>query len=60
MSPKEAVIEMIRRMPDSATIADIMAALHVRRKVDEGLSQLDVAQGLPHDQAKKRLSQWLD
>ncbi len=31
------VIEMIRRMPDNATVADIMAELYSRQKVDEGL-----------------------
>jgi predicted transcriptional regulator len=60
MSTKEAVLEMIQRMPDDTTIPDIMAELYFRQKVDEGLRQLDAGEGLPHDEAKKRLSRWLD
>jgi predicted transcriptional regulator len=59
MSTKEAVIEMIPRMPDGVTVPDIIAELSVRQKVDEGLRQLDAGQGISHDEAKKRLSRWL-
>jgi hypothetical protein len=59
MSTKEAVIEMIQRMPDGVTVPDIIAELYVRQKVDEGLRQLDAGQGIPDDEAKKRLGRWL-
>ncbi len=59
MSTKEAVIEMIRQMPEDVTVPDIMAELYVRRKIDEGLQELDAGQGIEHEEAKKRLSQWL-
>lgn len=59
MSTKEAVIEMIQRMPDGVTVPDIIAELSVRQKIDEGLRQLDAGQGIPHDEAKKRLERWL-
>ena len=59
MTTKEAVLEMIRRMPDDASVADIMAELYFRQKVDEGLRQLDSGQGIPHEDAKARLAKWL-
>ncbi len=59
MSTKEAVIEMIRRMPEDVTVPDIMEELYFRQKVDEGLRQLDRGQGVPHEEVKKRLSRWL-
>jgi len=59
MSTKDAVIEMIRRMPATATVPDIIAELYVRRKIDEGLQQLDANQGVPHEEAKQRLAKWL-
>jgi hypothetical protein len=58
MTTKEAVIEMIRRMPETATVADIMAELYFRRKVDAGLRQLDAGEGIEHAQAKQRLARW--
>jgi len=59
MSTKEAVIALIRQMPEDVTLSDIMAELYVRRKIDEGLRQLDEGQGIDHEEAKRRLSRWL-
>lgn len=55
---KEAVIDMIQRLPEDASVTDIMAELYFRQKVDEGLRQLDAGEGIPHEDAKKRLSRW--
>lgn len=57
---KEAVIEMIRRLPDDARLEDIMYALYVREKIDIGLRQLDAGQGIPHAEVVERLSKWLN
>lgn len=59
MTNKQAVIEIIQRLPEEATVDDIMAELFFRRKVDAGLRQLDAGEGLDHDEAKKRLNKWL-
>jgi len=59
MSPKEAVIEMIRQMPDGATTSDILYAVYVRNEVEEGLRELDAGEGIPHDEAMQRLKRWL-
>jgi predicted CopG family antitoxin len=56
---KENVIEMIRRMPEDATVSDIMAELYVRQKIDVGLQQLDNGQSLSQEEVEQRLSQWL-
>lgn len=60
MSTKEAVIEMIQRLPEDVTVPDIMAELYVRQKIEEGLRQLDAGEGIPHEEAKKQLAQWLN
>lgn len=59
MTTKQAVIEIIQRLPDDATLADIMAELYFWQKVDAGLRQLDAGEGVEHDEAKRRLSKWL-
>jgi predicted transcriptional regulator len=59
MSPKEAIIEMIREMPDDASVLDVMAELYVRRKIERGLAEIDEGKGVPHDDAKRRLAKWL-
>lgn len=59
MSTKEAVIELIRRMPNDTTIQDIIVVLTVRQKVDEGLRELDEGRGVPHEVLRTRLARWL-
>ena len=59
VTTKEAVIEMIRNLPEDVTIADIMAELYFRQKVDQGLRELDEGKGIPHEQALERLGKWL-
>jgi predicted transcriptional regulator len=59
ITPRDAVIEMVRRMPPDVSVADIMAELYLRQRVDEGLAQLAAGQGIPHDEVKRRLGRWL-
>jgi hypothetical protein len=56
---KQAVIEMIERLPDDTSVEDIMAELYFRQKVDEGLRQLDADEGIEHDEARRKLGKWL-
>ena len=60
MSTKEAVIEMIKRLPDDVTLSAIMAELNFRQHIDEGLRQLDGGEGLAHEEVKRQLGQWLN
>jgi len=59
MTTKEAILEMIRKLPDNVTVADVMAELYFRQKVDQGLRELDEGKGVPQDQARARLHKWL-
>ena len=56
---KELVIQMIERMPDDATVPDIMAELYVRQKISVRLKQLDEGQSLDQDEVEQRLGRWL-
>jgi ABC-type uncharacterized transport system ATPase subunit len=56
---KQQVIKMIETMSDEITIDDIMAELYFKMQVDAGLKELDEDKGIPHEEAKERLSQWL-
>ena len=59
MTTKEAILEMIRGLPDDVSLADIMAELYFRQKVDQGLREHDEGQSIPHEQARDRLQKWL-
>lgn len=56
---KKEVIRMIKQMPEEVSVADIMAELYFRQKVDSGLKELDEGKGIPHRQIKERLKKWL-
>jgi len=58
MTTKEAILEMIRKLPDNVTVEEVMAELYFRRKVDQGLRELDEGKWIPHAQARTRLEKW--
>ena len=55
---KKAALELIRRLPEDVTTADIMEELYFKAQVDKGLR--DVAEGrvLTHEELKKRMAKW--
>lgn len=55
---KKEVLDLIRRLPDDVTTADIMEELYFKEQVDRGLR--DVAEGkvLSHEELKKRMAKW--
>ncbi len=55
---KHEILELIRRLPDDVTTADIMEELYFKQQVDRGLQ--DVAEGrtLSHEELKQRVARW--
>jgi predicted transcriptional regulator len=60
MTTKEAVIELIRRLPDDVSTEDIMEELYVRLQIEEGIRELDEGKGIPHEEVKRRMAKWLE
>lgn len=56
---KQAVIQMIQKMPEKASVADIMAELYFRTKVDKGLMHADRKETVSHEHVKKNFKKWL-
>ena len=59
MTAKQQAIQAIEGLPDSATLEDIMADLYFRQKVDRGLKDLQEGRVVSHEEAKRRMAQWL-
>ena len=55
---KHEILELIRRLPDDVTTADIMEELYFKQQIDRGLQ--DVAEGrtLSHEELKQRVARW--
>ncbi len=60
---KEEIIDLIKKLPEDATIDDIMYHLYVKKKILAGIKDLDQGKVVPHEKvmenAKERLEQWL-
>ena len=60
MNAKQEVIKFIEQLPDAATLEDIMEELYFRQKVQKGLEDEVKGRLISHEEAKKRLGQWLE
>ena len=56
---KEGVLEMVGRMQEDATLAEILDAVRVRYEIDQARRELDAGLGIPHEEVKKQLAKWL-
>lgn len=56
---KQEVLELIRSLPESVTLDEIMAELYFKLQVDTGLLELDEGKGISHEEVKKRMGKWL-
>lgn len=55
---KQEAVEMIQRMPDTATTADIMDALYFKVQVERGLEDEAKGRTISHEEMKERIAQW--
>ncbi len=51
------VISMVRRLPDDATLDDIMHALYLRAKIERAEREVEEGKGIPHEVVRKRILQ---
>ena len=59
MAEKDIAKQVIDTLPDEATLDDIIHALYVRTKFGRGEQEIRDGKGIPHDEAKRRLSKWV-
>ena len=61
---KEEIIALIKKLPEDATIDDIMYHLYVKKKILTGIKEIEQGKVITHEQvmenAKKRLEKWLE
>jgi predicted transcriptional regulator len=59
MSNKEAAIRAIQGLPDDASTEDIMYAMYVRAKIEEGLRDAEAGNLIDHETVKREINEWL-
>ena len=59
MSDKELVLDAVQKMPQQASLAEILDELALMASVKEGLAQSERGEGVPHEEVVKMLDQWI-
>jgi len=59
MRDKELALDSIRRMPDEASLKDILERVRFLAAVQEGLDAADRGEVVSHDEVKRQLANWL-
>ena len=58
-TPKAEATSMLKSLPEDSSFEDIQYHLYVLEKVRRGIERADKEGAITHDDAKKRLGQWL-
>ena len=53
---KEAIIQLIEKLPDDCTVEDILYELYLKQKVDQGLQDIQEGRIVEHEEVKQRMS----
>lgn len=55
---KQDLLQMVQALPDEIAIADFIADLQFRAKVDERLAALDRGESVSHEEVLAHLDKW--
>ncbi len=59
MNVKDTVKKIVDVLPDDTTLDDVIHALYVKTKFDNGFNEIVEGKGVEHKEAKSRLQKWL-
>lgn len=59
MTTKEIAKNVIDSLPDAADMDEIIHALYIRMKFDQGLKKIDDGKGITHEKAKEIMRSWV-
>ena len=57
-SPKEAVVDIVSRMPDDSTYEEIVQELVFNRMVERGLADADAGRVVSDDEMNRTIDSW--
>ena len=58
-SPKQAVLDLVRDLPEDASLEDIQYHLYVLQRVEKGLEEIERGKLVPEDEMEKRFGKWI-
>ena len=61
--PRRGAVEIgqaLEGLPKDAQLEDVIERVYLFYKIGRGVEQLDAGQGVPHEEARKQFSEWLE
>ena len=59
MSTKEILLQVAKKLPSDATLADAIYELEFRQAVEQGLASLDRGERVPLARVRKQIPKWV-
>ncbi len=59
VSTKQDALRLIEKLPEDASLDDIIYEIYFRQRVDRGLRELDAGETIPHEDVERSVSEWL-
>lgn len=56
---KETLQKMLVELPEEVNVDSLVEKLYLLEKIEQGERQLARGEGVPHEEAKRRLEKWL-
>ena len=56
---KEQVEEILKTLPEDASLEDIQYHIYVRQKIEQGLADVEAGRVVSHSEVQQRLAKWL-
>ena len=56
---KEQVQQILRMLPEDASLEDIQYHIYVRQKIEQGMADVEAGRVISHAEVQQRLAKWL-
>jgi len=57
---RREIWQTLKALPEKASFEDVVEDIYLLYKIERGVRQLDAGQGIPHEEARRRFSEWLE
>lgn len=55
---RDRVLRAVEEMPSDITFEEVMERVYMLQKIERGRQQIAAGEGIPHDEAKRRMKRW--
>jgi hypothetical protein len=56
---KEKVLQVVETLPENIDVDELTEKLYLLEKIEAGEREIARGEGIPHDEARRRLERWL-